>query len=50
MDGSYRREILRAELVETINQHCFEHAAKITEALLTRFDINRKPLKETRYG
>lgn len=46
MDASYRREVLRAEMVETINQYCFEHAAKITEALLVQFDVTLKPIKE----
>lgn len=50
IDASYRRDILKAELVETINQHCFDHGPKIVEALLTRFDITQKPYKERRHG
>jgi hypothetical protein len=43
---TYNKDALRAELVEIANQHSFQHGPKIVDAILKRFDVKHKPLKE----
>jgi hypothetical protein len=38
--------VLRAELVSAISEHCMEHSAKIADAVLARFNIRTRSIKE----
>ena len=40
------RELLRADMCAVASAFCFEHGPAVVDALLDRFDVGRKPLKE----
>lgn len=43
---TFNEETVRAELVEIANQHSFQHAPKIVDSIMARYDVKRKPIKE----
>lgn len=43
---TYNQAALRAEMVEVANQISFQHGPKIVDAILKRFNVKYKSLKE----
>lgn len=42
----YQEQVLRAELTNIANAHCYQHGAKVVNDILARYTVTRKPLKE----
>lgn len=42
----FHAAVLRAELVSAISEHCMEHASKIADAVLARFNVHTRSIKE----
>jgi hypothetical protein len=38
----FKKEALRADLVELASQVSFQHAARIVDAILAKYDVTRK--------
>jgi hypothetical protein len=41
-----QRELLRADMCAVATSHCFEHGSHVVDAILDRFNVTRKNLKE----
>ena len=41
-----QQELIRADLCAIASVHCYEHASRVVDDIMTRFDVVRKPIKE----